>query len=257
MSGQERIRVAGPEAAGRSHLAGHPRSGGSRRAHLGRRAAALLALLLALGCTTASAGSLSGKVTGPEGAPVAGANVFISGPIATGQLVLRTDAAGQFQLRNLPVGTFRVEVLAAGFFPAVHEFDMGPEPVSLEMTLVPKELKQALDVMESISAIDPQETARIRLLSEDQIEKVPFSPAYDFRKALATLPGVALDREGRVHVNGGAADQTLYLLDGFNLTNPVTGGLDNSVNLDAIHAADVAAAAIQRSTARPRPGSFR
>lgn len=204
-----------------------------------RRVCATLALLLTLGCACASAGSLTGKVSDQQGAPIAGANVFISGPIATGQMVLRTDATGQFQVRALPVGSFRIEVLAGGCFPATQAFEMGTESLSLELTLAPKEVKQAIDVMESISAIDPQQTAKVRLLSEEQIVNVPFEPTYDFRRALATLPGVSLDRNGRVHVNGGGSNQSLYLLDGFNLTNPVSGGLDNSVNLDAIHGADV------------------
>ena len=38
------------------------------------------------------------------------------------------------------------------------------------------------------------------------------------------------DNAGRAHFNGGATNHTNYNLDGFNISDPVTGNLETGVN---------------------------
>ena len=44
---------------------------------------------------------------------------------------------------------------------------------------------------------------------------------------------------GRVHFNGGDTNQTNYTLDGFNISDPVTGRLETRVNIDTIQSMDL------------------
>src|SRR5262249_36051567 len=44
---------------------------------------------------------------------------------------------------------------------------------------------------------------------------------------------------GRAHFNGGAANQANYTLDGFNISDPVTGRLETRVNIETIQAMSV------------------
>ena len=44
---------------------------------------------------------------------------------------------------------------------------------------------------------------------------------------------------GRVHFNGGDTNQANYTLDGFNISDPVTGRLETRVNIDTIQSMDL------------------
>ncbi len=48
------------------------------------------------------------------------------------------------------------------------------------------------------------------------------------------MNGVYADNAGQFHFNGAAVNQTNYTLDGFNISNPVTGQLDTRINIDTI-----------------------
>ncbi len=211
----------------------------SRNSSLGTTAA-LLGFWLALAAAAAAPeAQVSGQVVDGEGLAVAGAHLRLSGPIAAGQLVVRTDPAGRFELASLPPGSYQLEVLCEGFFPLRQALEIGRESLHLDLTLHRQRLKQTVDVVSSINEVDTQETSRTRTLTQEQIEKVPFSPSWNFQRALATLPGVATDSFGRLHINGGASDQINFLLDGFNLTSPVSGSLENNFSIDSVRAADV------------------
>ncbi len=183
--------------------------------------------------------ALSGKVVDESGAAISGAHVLLSGPVAAGQLVVRTDAAGQFSLPSIAPGSYHIEVLHEGFFPLRQQIEVAREGIHLELALARQQVKQTVDVIASIQEVDPQQTSRTRTITQEQIDRVPFTPAYDFQKALAILPGVATDNLGRLHINGGATDQITFLLDGFNITSPVAGGLENNFSVDSVRAADV------------------
>ena len=45
------------------------------------------------------------------------------------------------------------------------------------------------------------------------------------RNATRILPGIVQDSNGGTHLNGAAENQTLYTLDGFNISDPLTGKL--------------------------------
>ena len=47
------------------------------------------------------------------------------------------------------------------------------------------------------------------------------------------------DNAGRVHFNGGDTNQANYTLDGFNISDPVTGRLETRVNIDTIQSMDL------------------
>lgn len=199
-----------------------------------------LGLWLLWGSSALAGGArLAGKVVDEQGNPVAGAHVILTGPMAAGQLVGRTDAAGRFEYRSLSPGNYQVEVVYEGFFPARQPIKLGDEGVELELVLSRQKVSQAVDVVASIFNIDPEQTARTRTLSQADIVNVPYAPSWDFRRGLAILPGVATDARGRLHVNGGGSDQVSYLLDGFNLTSPVSGTLENNFSVDAVRSADV------------------
>ena len=77
-----------------------------------KRISHLLALVALVSVTTAqTTGKLSGKATGDDGAPLAGANITVGG---TGSGT-SSGADGTFQILNVPAGTYSVSASYIGY----------------------------------------------------------------------------------------------------------------------------------------------
>jgi carboxypeptidase family protein len=60
-------------------------------------------------------GRISGAITDPTGAPVAGAKVAITNTDTQAVRTVSTDNKGFYSIAELPIGRYRVEVNQAGF----------------------------------------------------------------------------------------------------------------------------------------------
>src|SRR5690242_6128284 len=82
-------------------------------------AASLVCLMLgaasAFGQTSAMNGEISGTVTDPSGAAVAGATVNATNTVTGYKLSTKTADTGLYRLTLLPLGTYEIEVQASGF----------------------------------------------------------------------------------------------------------------------------------------------
>ena len=109
------------------------RSSVPRSAWLFRLAACCLGLVLSVGLIRAqgAAGSLSGKVTGPKGAPLAGATITL----APG-LEAATDREGDFYFGSVPPGSYTAQIVYLGLPSKDRAVTIGPgQPASLTATL--------------------------------------------------------------------------------------------------------------------------
>jgi hypothetical protein len=93
--------------------------------------------------------------------------------------------------------------------------------------------------MESAPAIDPEKISDQRSLSGLDIVNIPYPITRDYRNVLPYIPGVVQDSNGQPHVAGGHTYQTLDTLDGFDITDPVSGTLQLRVSTDALRSIDV------------------
>src|ERR1051326_1349848 len=117
-----------------------------------------------------------------------------------------------------------------------------------------QEFADHIDVTYSAPAIDPQQTSERKELNNTEMQSVPYPAPQDYRNALPMLNGVVQDNAGRPHFNGGETNQTNYTLDGFNISDPVTGRLDTRVNIDTIRAVDVVASRFAPENGRGAAG---
>lgn len=74
----------------------------------------LLSAPLAL-AYAATAGSITGVVTDPKGAVVAGAAVTVTDPVSNQNYTATTDKAGRYKVEGLPAGVYTVTIAATGF----------------------------------------------------------------------------------------------------------------------------------------------
>jgi hypothetical protein len=181
---------------------------------------------------------VTGRVIDETGAAVSGARVEFHSPEFTG--AASSDRAGNFHLTLPAPGDYAIRADRLGFF----RFQAKPAPFdsARELTITlnhQQEFSERIDVTASSPAIDPTQPSEHKELDNTEIQTVPYPAQQDYRNALPMNDGIVQDNAARPHVNGARTSQTNYTLDGFNLSDPVTGRLDARLNIDSIQAMDL------------------
>ncbi|MBI3698684.1 MAG: TonB-dependent receptor [Acidobacteria bacterium] len=212
----------------------------------------LLSLILSLLPGARADVAILGRVVDENGVAVAGARVAIAGfpPV-------RSDPTGRFTWNTPSPGEYLVSADQEGFFALKNQRIRVGEGEN-ELTLVlnhQREFVEQVDVVYSPPAIDPEQPAAQQKLTGIEILEVPFAAAHDLRNALPMFQGVIQDTRGDIHVQGGAADQTYWTLDGFNITDPVNGRFDARLSIDAVRSLDLQTTRFAAETGKGSAGS--
>ena len=190
----------------------------------------------ALGASTV----VTGKVLDENGAPVNEARViaFPTDSTATPpnpQLAATSDPAGVFHLELPAPGNYRVDAEKEGFFVFTNPGIALDEEAALEIHINHlKELADSVDVHYSPPVIDPEQTSDTMRLNSQEILNIPYPSSQDYRSALPLMQGAIQDNTGQIHFNGGNTGQTNYRLNGFEVSDPATGGLTTRLNVDTV-----------------------
>jgi vitamin B12 transporter len=192
--------------------------------------------------STASAASLSGRVTDPDGRPVANAEVIVSGSTAS-PLRARTNADGRFELPSLADGRYSVIAAAPGLVSDSTSIDIAGPVATIDIAMKISAITETLVV--SAAQID-QPLSRV----PDSVTVIPggeieAKQQFTLASALRSVPGLTLQQNGgpgtvtSLFTRGGESDFTLVLVDGVRL-NSFGGGLDLSqMPLDDIERIEV------------------
>jgi hypothetical protein len=186
--------------------------------------------------------TLAGRVLDETGSGVGNARVTIStdSPSITASITATSDPTGDFSVVLPAAGRYLARVERDGFFP-LKDFpvDVGAETTEIHLALnhVREEFTR-VKVTASTSAVEVENTASSEKLTGIEIMDMPYTPTRDLREALPLLPGVILDPSGSLHFDGGLESQTLYLLDGFDIGDPLTGKLDAHVSVESVRTVD-------------------
>jgi hypothetical protein len=221
----------------------------------------LLVVSLALGilllCDSAySQALLSGHVVDETGAGIASVRVEVRSSAAGSFVVSSSDRAGNFKIVLPEAGEYTIRAERLGFY--VYQsppkwFETGPSDLTITLNHL-QEFADRIDVTSSPPAIDPQEPQERRELDNTEIQSIPYPAPQDYRNALPLMDGVVLDNSGRAHFNGGRTNQTNYTLNGFNVSDPVTGQLEVRLNIDAIQSMDVVTSRFSAENGRGSTG---
>lgn len=214
------------------------RSSLPRSAWLFRLAACCLGLVLSVGLMRAqgAAGSLSGKITGPKGAPLAGATITL----APG-LEAATDREGDFYFGSVPPGSYTAQIVYLGLPSKDRPVTIGPgQPASLTATLGDNVVQLQAFTVEGTrggqaKALNIQRSSENlkEIVASDAIGRFPDANASE---SLQRMSGIALERDqgdGRfVSIRGLNADLNSTQLNGVNIPSSENG--TRRVNFDSI-----------------------
>jgi len=176
-----------------------------------------------------------------NGVAVPSARLTISPKAPSPALHGETDYKGRKRFTGVVPGLYSLEAEKEGFFAVTEtEVHVGEE-TSLEVTLNHvQEFSEQVNVVYSPPAIDPAKIQSSETLTNEQIIDLPFTTTRDIRYALPLLPGVLQDYTGQVHVDGSSTRQISDLMDGFDLSDPVTGTFLARLSVDALRSVEVA-----------------
>lgn len=151
-----------------------------------------------------------------------------------------TDYAGRAEFPELEAGRYALVVNKEGFYQlAENSVDVRPGS-TLDVRLShTQEFKQTVHVVYSPPAIDPARVSATQKLSAEDVVNLPYTVTRDIRTALPLMPDVLPDQNGQIHVHGADSSQMVYLLDGFDVAQPVNSLNEIRVSTDAIRSVDL------------------
>jgi hypothetical protein len=188
--------------------------------------------------------TLNGRVVDESNVPVPLAAVSFrlageSQPSAPSLEVI-ADQTGLFRTVLPQAGAYLVTVAHVGFFTLRDrniEVREGANDMVLALNHV-HNTSESVNVSAAPSPIDIEQTDSERHLSGLRVFEIPYPHTQDFKNALPLMPGVLRGPTGDLHFDGGAENQTQYLLDGFNISDPLTGTFNVQLSVDAVQSVD-------------------
>jgi hypothetical protein len=182
---------------------------------------------------------LTGRVVDENGAPVQSVRIAVSLD-PNGSWQTQTDATGGFKLTLPNAGDFLVSAERQGYYTLKDRpvrIDATQE-VTLKLNSV-RDVFQSIDVTEQPSPVDVGQLQNQERLTGTQMNEILYPNSHSLRSSLPLMPGVVQDAAGSLHVNGSSENQVEYLLNGFNLTDPVSGQFKTLLGVEGIRSLDL------------------
>jgi hypothetical protein len=180
--------------------------------------------------------NVAGRVVDENNTPAANVRIALRSklPLAIG-LNVTSDIAGAFSVRVAP-GEYSLTAECEGFF-AIRDrpvyIDGTTETLEISLSRL-QQTSELINVSGTVAGVDTQDTTAERRLTGRQLLDIPYPATRDFKNALRAMPGVLRHPSGALTFDGGMENQVFYSLDGFNISDPITGGFTTRLPLEAV-----------------------
>ena len=201
----------------------------------------LVVHLVACGCLAATSYAqkpVSIRIVDENGVAVPDALVVIQQGKDQG-VPLRTDYLGRCSFIPASSEPFSIRAEKPGFY-VLNSTDVDLVDNAPFVLTHQQQIQQQINVIDSPPMIDTEQPSDASRMQTPEIVNIPYPTSRDIRNLLPFNPGVVPDRaSNQVHVAGSETWQTQDLLDGFNITSPVSGSLSMRFSPDAIRSVEV------------------
>ncbi|HEY8020448.1 MAG TPA: TonB-dependent receptor [Thermoanaerobaculia bacterium] len=198
---------------------------------LAAAALALLALALVLPAA-AHAGQVRGRVVGPDGAPLPGADVALANDLLGYREQAVSGNDGGFRFTNVPDNPYHLIVSLDGFRAAHLDLDVrGTIPVEREVKLTAGFAESTTVTAEREPvALETDDSSTHTDIDKSLVRRFPAAVASRaFEQIVLSAPGFSQDENGRYHFQGGHSQQ-LLVIDGQPIGDQVGVTFSNSLN---------------------------
>jgi hypothetical protein len=179
-----------------------------------------LALVMAIPALAQERGSIVGKVVDKRtGHALPFANVNVLGAQKGGL----TDSEGRYTITGVPVGTYEMKVQFLGYKPESRPgvvVTVGkPVVVDFKLEDVVVRQEKTVEVSAERRLVEAKQGATVRSVTANDIRNLPVATVND---VLQQQAGISTDAE-QIHVRGGRADETMFVVNGVANRDLVTG----------------------------------
>jgi len=185
---------------------------------------------------------IGGTVTEAEtGSPVPGATVTASGPaLIGGARTVTTSDDGRYEIVELPPGKYNVEVSYSGVKPIkrrviTRQGEMLPLDIKWSAELAEAEVTV---VVEERHMTKPDSAQSGTVISNDQSSGIATTRHYQ-DIALQVAGTVDVEGNGNPQIKGANSMGNRYLVDGLDITDPITNTFSANINFDSISSIEV------------------
>ncbi|MFQ6372501.1 TonB-dependent receptor [Shewanella sp. YIC-542] len=186
-----------------------------------------LAILISMALPfAASAQSLQGQITHPDGKPIGGAIVEIKAK----NITVTADASGQFSIQDIPAGQYEFHVYAPGF-AHLHQKVSVVDAISRQQFQLQRSSIEVIDVVATPMHMSTMESASpVSVLAGDALRREQSATLGD---TLEKLPGVQSNFHGNVAstpiIRGLSGPRVQIAQNGLDVSDVSRVGPDHSV----------------------------
>lgn len=165
-------------------------------------------------------GNISGKVLdGKTREPLAFANILVVG--TNRGAMSRVD--GSYFITNVPVGVHAVQATYMGYeSKTIEGITVKPYRTAIAEIELFSTVVMTLDEVVSVGErpmVEVENPATVRRLRADDLENMPVQSLQD----VVQLQAGVVESDGEIHIRGGRADETLYIVDGIKMKDTISG----------------------------------
>jgi hypothetical protein len=197
-------------------------------------------LVLAAGKATAAV-QLSGSIVDENGVPVSGVQITVKSRTGSAQQAY-SDDTGHFEVMVPTPGEYLVSLSKPDYFRLTDRpvpLQEGANEVSFTLSHE-FEVHESVEVRSSTKQIEPLQAEHQETMDAQDILDIPTYSTHDLTAYLPMIAGVVQDNSGGIHVAGGRSGDAEYLLDGFEIGDPVSGQLTSRLDIDSVREVQVA-----------------
>jgi hypothetical protein len=198
-------------------------------------------MLVLAAANAPAAVQLSGSVVDENGVPVSGVQITVKSATGSTQQAY-SDDTGHFEVVVPTPGDYLVSLTKPDYFRLTDQpvpLQEGTNEVSFTLSHE-FEVHESVEVRSSTKQIEPLQTEHQETMDAQDILDIPTYSTHDLTAYLPMIAGVVQDNSGGLHVAGGRSGDAEYLLDGFEIGDPVTGQLTSRLDIDSVREVQVA-----------------
>ncbi len=208
----------------------------------------MVALLIAPSARAQQAtGVITGAVTDPSGAPVAGASVTVTDTERGTSLRAQTNTDGLYNFPQLPIGQYNVRVEANGFQSSLRNnvtLELN-QTATVDFRMTIGQISQTVEVTETAPLLQTQTTEVSSVMEASAIENLPLETG-NYNQLTLLVPGsvtispasfntgLKTFNAARPNLNGNREQANYYLLDGMENMEFVDNNVAYSPSIEAI-----------------------
>lgn len=201
----------------------------------------VISLMIVLPAFAENDSTIHGLVMDPLNGTLPGVAVYLKKSGDSSELTAYTDTEGKVDFAGLSKGDYEVRAELDGFqtiSAAITLEDTIVRSIEIVMPLLQTVEESMTVTAESPDVLSKETTMHSEVLDDQVFNYAPIA-SQRFQDTLPLIPGVVRGPDGLMNINGARATESALLVNGSNVTDPVTGNFAVELPIEAVENVEV------------------